>query len=46
MPIAGLEGIPSTDGLTTSYQYDENLTDDIGRTVMTINPEGHTAIMK
>jgi RHS repeat-associated protein len=86
-PIAGLDSIPATAGLTTSYAYDDNLTDDIGldntysdqidelatrgvtfgptakgsaveitnpagekscqvrdsigRTVMTINPEGH-----
>lgn len=88
LPIAGLEGVASTEGLTTSYQYDDNLTDGlgldatyatqlaqlnltfgpkatgsavsvtnpagetsvqiqdgIGRTVMTINPEGHTATM-
>jgi len=30
IPIAGLDGIPSTDGLTTSYQYDEDLTDGTG----------------
>jgi YD repeat-containing protein len=86
-PIAGLDSIPATAGLTTSYAYDDNLTDGIGldntygdqidelatrgvtfgtvatgsaveitnpagekscqvrdaigRTVMTINPEGH-----
>jgi RHS repeat-associated protein len=86
-PIAGLDSIPATAGLTTSYQYDDDLTDNtgldntygdqfdelatrgvtfgtiavgsaveitnpagekscqvrdsIGRTVMTINPEGH-----
>jgi len=29
-PIAGEGGIPATDGLTTRYQYDENLTDGVG----------------
>ena len=30
VPIAGLNGIPTTDGLTTSYLYDEDLTDGLG----------------
>lgn len=30
VPIAGLNGVPATDGLTTSYLYDEDLTDGIG----------------
>ena len=30
IPIAGLDGISSTDGLTTSYTYDEDLTDGQG----------------
>ncbi|MFT5632428.1 MAG: RHS repeat-associated protein, partial [Rubritalea sp.] len=30
IPIAGLDGIPSTDGLTTTYTYDDDLTDGIG----------------
>jgi len=29
-PIAGEDGIPATDDLTTHYQYDENLTDGVG----------------
>ncbi|MEL7336900.1 MAG: hypothetical protein AAFN70_11930, partial [Planctomycetota bacterium] len=29
-PIAGLAGIPSADGFTTQYLYDDNLTDGIG----------------
>lgn len=92
VPIAGLDGIPATDGLTTSYVYDEDLTDGqgidltyaaqlavlatrgtafsadvngyataitnpagetsviiqdgLGRTVMTINPEGDTQTIR
>ncbi|MFN4874812.1 MAG: RHS repeat-associated core domain-containing protein [Akkermansiaceae bacterium] len=30
VPIAGLNGVPAADGLTTTYLYDENLTDGIG----------------
>jgi len=30
IPIAGLDGIPASDGLTTSYTYDEDLTDGVG----------------
>ena len=30
IPIAGLDSIPATDGLTTTYVYDEDLTDGIG----------------
>ena len=30
IPIAGLDGIPATDGLTTTYTYDDNLTDGTG----------------
>ena len=30
IPIAGLDGIPATDGLTTTYEYDEDLTDGVG----------------
>jgi YD repeat-containing protein len=29
-PIAGLNGVPITDGLTTQYLYDNNLTDGVG----------------
>ncbi len=29
-PIAGLNGVPSADGLTTQYLYDDNLADGIG----------------
>ena len=30
IPIAGFDGVPATDGLTTTYQYDEDLTDGAG----------------
>ena len=30
IPIAGQNSIPATDGLTTSYTYDEDLTDGLG----------------
>jgi len=30
VPIAGLDTIPATDGLTTTFEYDEDLTDGIG----------------
>ncbi|MFT6793596.1 MAG: YD repeat-containing protein [Rubritalea sp.] len=30
IPIAGEDGIPSTDGLTTTYTYDDDLTDGLG----------------
>ena len=29
-PIAGLSGVAATDGLTTQYLYDDNLTDGVG----------------
>jgi YD repeat-containing protein len=94
-PIAGLDGVPASNGLTTSYLYDDDLTDGLGidaaypvqflelttlngsvspfgpdatgsamsvtnpagetsvqvmgaagRTLMTINPEGHTSFMQ
>lgn len=48
MPIAGLDGIPHTDGLTTRYFYDEDLTDGVGfdgaLTVPAIDGSGNVSL--